>query len=142
MSDKTRRERTPFSANRKRLDTAQRAGYVRRWFNDQDDRIQRAEAAGYTFVKKGETEVGDKEVGRGNTDINSRTSTVVGRTAQSQAIRAYLMEIPEAWYQEDQAKKEATNQMVDDAIRAGTAGGASVKNRYGDVALERKELPA
>jgi hypothetical protein len=142
MTDKTRRDRTPFSANRKRLEVAQRPGYVRRWFNDQDDRIARAEAAGYAFVLKGETAVGDKEVARGNTDINSRTSTVVGRTAQSQPIRAYLMEIPEAWYQEDQLKKEATNQMVDDAIRAGKAGGGSVKNQYGEVDLQRKELPA
>jgi|SRR6185436_1426415 len=142
MTDATRRERTPFSANRKRLETIQRKGFVRRWFNDQDDRIARAEAAGYAFVRKGETPVGDKEVGRGNTDINSRTSTVVGRTAQSQPIRAYLMEIPEAFYQEDQAKKEATNRMVDDAIRAGKAGGASIKNQYGEVDLERKELPA
>jgi hypothetical protein len=143
MSDKTRRERTPFSANRKRLEVATKEkGFVYRWFNDQDDRIQRAQDAGYEFVKKGTTEVGDKEVGRGNTDLNSRTSTVVGRTAQSQPIRAYLMRIPEAWYQEDQEAKEATNAMVDEAIRAGTAGGASIKNQYGDVDLQRKQLPA
>lgn len=143
MTDKTRRERTPFSANRKRLEVATKEkGFVYRWFNDQDDRIQRAQDAGYEFVKKGVTEVGEKEVGRGNTDLNSRTSVVVGRTAQSQPIRAFLMRIPEAWYLEDQAKKEELNRMVDDAIRAGQAGGASVKNKYGDVALERKELPA
>jgi len=143
MTDKTRRERTPFSANRKRLEvTTKEAGFVYRWFNDQDDRIQRAQDAGYEFVKKGETQVGDKEVGRGNTDINSRTSTVVGRTAQSQPIRAFLMRIPEPWYQEDQAKKEAGNRMVDEAIRAGKAGGGAIKNQYGEVDLQRKELPA
>jgi hypothetical protein len=143
MTDKARRERTPFSANRKRLEvTNKEKGYVYRWFNDQDDRISRAQEAGYEFVKKGATAVGDKEVGRGNTDINSATSTVVGRTAQSQPIRAFLMRIPEAWYQEDQDKKEATNRMVDDAIRAGKAGGASINNQYGEVDLQRKQLPA
>jgi len=143
MSDKTRRDRVPFSANRKRLDVATKEkGFVYRWFNDQDDRIARAQAAGYAFVKKGETEVGDKELGRGNTDLNSATSTVVGRTAQSQPIRAYLMRISEAFYQEDQETKEAKNRMVDEAIRAGKVGGASINNQYGDVDLQRKQLPA
>jgi hypothetical protein len=46
------------------------------------------------------------------------------------------MKIPLAFYNEDQAKKEETNRLVDDAIRAGKAGGADIKNQYGKVELQ------
>jgi hypothetical protein len=78
-------------------------------------------------------QVGDREVHGGNSDLNSKVSKVVGRTAQSQPIRAFLMKISRAFYDEDQAKKEMTNRRVDDALRAGKAGGASIENQYGKV---------
>lgn len=139
MTDRDKRKRVAFSANRKRLQVdAQFPGYVTRWFNDQDDRLQRAEDAGYEFVNRREiSQVGDKDITSGNTDVNSRVSRVVGRSANQQGIRAYFMKIPEAFYKEDQAKKEAVNALVDEAIRAGTAGGAEVKNQYGKVDLSR-----
>lgn len=135
---KEHRERVPFSANRTRLSVKlKEEGFVHRWFNDQDDRIQRAEAAGYEFVKPDEIgSVGDKEVHGGNTDMNSKVSRVVGRTAQEKPIRAFLMKIRKEWYVADQDLKEKKNRMVDDAIRAGHAGGADVKNQHGQVQLE------
>lgn len=138
---RTRRNRTPFSANRKRLEVVWRepekqAGYVARWFNDQDDRIERAEYAGYEFVKPEEiVGVGDREVHGGNTDLGSRVSRVVGRTSNNQPIRAYLMKIQRDFYVEDQQEKEKVNRRVDEAVRAGRAGGASVDNQYGSVDL-------
>lgn len=135
---RTHRDRVPFSANRKRLQVdKQFEGYVTRWFNDQDDRIQRALGAGYEFVPRDEIkQVGDKDVANGNTDMNSTVSRVVGRTAENQPIRAFLMKIRKEWHQEDKAKKEETNRLVDEAIRAGTAGGASIQNQYGEVKLQ------
>jgi hypothetical protein len=136
---KTHRERTPFSANRTRLSVKlKEKGFVHRWFNDQDDRVQRALDAGYDFVTPDEIgRVGDKEVHGGNSDLNSKVSKVVGRTAESQPIRAFLLKIREEWFKEDQAKKEATNRLVDEAVRSGKAGGASVENQYGKVDLQR-----
>lgn len=133
-----RRQRVPFSANRKRLQIDQKfPGYHIRWFNDQDDRIQRALDAWWEHVKKKEVgQVGDKDVSNGNTDVNSNVSRVVGRTRDNQPIRAYLMKIKDELYQEDKAKKEETNRLVDEAIRAGKAGGADVKNAYGEVKLD------
>lgn len=138
---RTRRDRTPFSASRKRLEVR----YVDKdfekkfhphWFNDQDGRPERALDAGYEFVKPEEViGVGDREVHSGNTDLNSKVSRVVGRAEGNQPIRAYLMKLPLDLYQEDQAKKQEQNDMVDQAIRAGRAGGANVKNQYGDVKL-------
>lgn len=136
-SKEGRRKRVPFSAQRKRLQVdTQFPGFVTRWFNDQDDRLQRAEDAGYEYVHRKEVgQVGDKDVANGNTDVNSRVSRVVGRTASNEPIRAYFMKIREEHHKEDLATKEATNRLVDDAIRAGKAGGAEVKNAYGEVTL-------
>jgi hypothetical protein len=141
MSGKTRRERVPFGGPRKRLevvwaDKKHSEGYVARWINDQDDRLARAEAAGYEFVRPEEIAgVGDKEVHGGNTDLNSRVSRVVGRTGNDQPIRSYLMKISREFYAEDQQKKEAHNRLTDDSVRAGAAGGAQVDNKYGKVDL-------
>lgn len=138
---RTRRERTPFSASRKRLEVR----YVDKdfekkfhphWFNDQDGRIERAQEAGYEFVAPAEViGVGDREVNSGNTDLNSKVSRVVGRAEGNHPIRAYLMKLQRDWYEEDQAKKQEVNALVDQAIRAGKAGGAEIGNRYGDVKL-------
>jgi hypothetical protein len=136
MTDRDRRPRVAFSANRKRLQVDDKfPGFITRWFNDQDDRLQRAEDAGYAYVHRKEVgQVGDKDIANGNTDVNSRVSRVVGRGANA-PIRAFLMKISEAFYKEDQAKKEDTNRLVDEAIRAGKAGGADIKNQYGKVEL-------
>lgn len=135
---KTHRNRVPFSANRKRLQVDEKFdGYVTRWFNQQDDRIDRALAAGYEFVDRDDVkQVGDKDIANGNTDMNSKVSRVVGRTAENQPIRAFLMKIRKDWYDADQAKKEETNRLVDEAVRAGTVGGADIKNQYGEVKLQ------
>jgi len=135
---KTHRERVPFSAQRKRLQIDEKFdGFVTRWFNEQDDRIERALAAGYEFVDRDSVkQVGDKDISNGNTDMNSKVSRVVGRTANNQPIRAFLMKIRKDWYEADQAKKEETNRLVDDAIRAGKVGGADIKNQYGEVKLQ------
>ena len=142
MSDKERRKRVPFSTNRRRLALEkQLPGFVTRWFNDQDDRLQRAEDAGYQYVRRDEVgQIGDKDVANGNTDLNSRVSRVVGRTAQSVPIRAYLMKIREELYKDDQAAKELINKRVDDAIRAGTSGGANVTNQYGTVQVNQAPI--
>jgi hypothetical protein len=138
---RTRRERTPFSASRKRLevrwvDKDFDKKFVSRWFNDQDGRVERALDAGYEFASREEVVgVGDAEVHSGNSDVGSKVSRVVGRTAENQAIRAYLMKINRDWFKEDQDLKEQQNKLVDQAIRAGKAGGADIENKYGNVQL-------
>lgn len=138
MTDKTHRARVAFSANRKRLQIDEEfPGYFVRWFNDQDGRVQRAEGAGYEFIdRKDVKQVGDKDIANGNTDMNSKVSRVVGRTAENQPIRAYLMKLRKEWHDADLVKKEETNKLVDDAVRAGTVGGAAIGNQYGKVDLQ------
>lgn len=138
---RTRRERTPFSASRKRLEVRYvdkdfEKKFHAHWFNDQDGRPERALDAGYEFVTPEEViGVGNREVHSGNTDLNSKVSRVVGRAEGNIPIRAYLMKLPLELYNEDQAKKQEANDLVDRAIRAGRAGGADIRNNYGDVKL-------
>ena len=103
---------------------------VPRWINDQDGRVQSALGGGYRFVDpEHATSLGQGAVHAGNTDEGSKVSKIVSRG--DQPIRAYLMEIPKEFYDEDQAAKEDTNRSIDEALAVGKAGGANVENQYG-----------
>lgn len=138
-----KRERVPFGANRQKLSVRQNfPGYVLRWVNDTESRLEEAQAGGYVFVSKaelGET-LGEGQIHQENTDLNSRVSKVVSKGVDS-PIRAYLMKIKEAWYKADQKEKELRNQEVDNAIQRGRAGGAAIDNQYtprgGGITLQR-----
>ena len=124
-----RRKRTGFGVQRLKLTldgkTMQRLnaeGKVPRWFNDKEDRIQRALESDYEFVTYDDVKVGDKEEG----DEDRRIKKHVGR-----GVYSYLMAIPKEYYDEDQAIKEETNMMVDEAIRGGTPPGVDTPNVAG-----------
>ena len=104
---------------------------VTRWFNDDPGRIERAQGGGYKFVKPEHA----MSLGQGalhsdgnDPESNARVSIVVNRDP---VIRAYLMEIPKKFYDEDQAAKAAQVDLVDEALASGGAGGASIENQYG-----------
>ena len=125
-----KRRRVPFGGNRQKLQVEPIKGYVLRWFNDVDGRVERALDAGYEFATKEEAEgVGNGELHQENTDLGSRVSKVVSR-GTDKVVRAVLMKIKQEWYDEDQQLKENRNRMVDDALRAGQPGGNVVENQY------------
>jgi len=127
-----RKKRVPFGAHRTKLQvTDEIKGYVMRWFNDQNGRIQQALDGGYEYVNKKEVPklgIGDGQLHQENSDLNSRVSKVVSRGEP--IIRAYLMKIKKEWYDEDQVAKEQVNAQVDEALRAGRPGGNEVENQY------------
>lgn len=96
---RNRPQRTPIG-RRNVLTAEQRPGYVRRWVNDEDGRIAMFQEAGYEPVKT-PTEVGDPMAGNA-----SQLGSVV-RKPVGGGKTAVLMEIPEEFYLEDQAAKEA-----------------------------------
>lgn len=101
MSDpKNRPKRTPLGERNLLTVGNKRQGFRQRWINDVDDRIARAEAAGYTAVMR-PTQVGDPKAGAA-TQVGDIVRRPVGG-----GITAVLMEIPDEYYQEDQAAKEA-----------------------------------
>ena len=127
---KGKNKRVPFGAHRTRLQVNKIPGYVLRWFNDLDGRVERALEGGYEFVKPSEIDgVGESELHEGNTDINSKVSKVVSRGTDT-IIRAVLMKIKKEWYEEDQKVKEGINKQVDDSLRQGAPGGNVVENQY------------
>lgn len=136
---KDRVARVPFGGPRYKLQLSaedmkefKRRKKVVRWFNDEAGRLERALGGGYTFVKPEYA----RSLGQGalhadgkDPESNARVSIIVNRG--DPIIRAYLMEISEKYWKEDQEAKEAVNRQVDEALASGGAGGASIENQYG-----------
>ena len=103
---------------------------VPRWINDRDGRIQAALGGGWKFVKPEDApSLGEGAIHQGNSDEGSRVSKIVSRGEPP--VRAYLMEIWDQYYKEDQDAKEANLRKIDEALSVGQAGGAAVENQYG-----------
>ena len=94
----TRPKRTPVS-NRNLLTSPTRKGYTRRFVNDEEDRVKVFEEGGWQIVR-GDVPVGDKSVTREGSMGSPVTKHVGG------GKKAYLMEIRDDWYNEDQAAKQ------------------------------------
>ncbi len=104
---------------------------VTHWFNDDPGRIERAQGGGYTFVKpEHATSLGQGALHSDGKDpeSNTRVSIVVNRS--DPITRAYLMEISEKFYKEDQATKEKVNAQVDEALALGGKRGSDLENEY------------
>ena len=133
--------RVPVGGLRQRLQLSdedmaefKRRKRVVRWFNDKPGRLLRAEGGGYKFVSpEHATSLGHGALHREGNDPESdaRVSVVVNDGVP--VIRAYLMEISEKFYKEDQALKEKKNQAVDDSLNVAVvdAGGAKLENQTG-----------
>jgi hypothetical protein len=125
-----RTDRIPFGVLRQKLNLdkatearLKREKLVPRWINDDDfgQRIKDAQSGGYEFVTADGTEkIGDaKEL----QDSNKAIKKLVGTHRDGSSKIAYLMAIPEEFYNEDQAAKEEVNMRVDNAIRGGNPAG-------------------
>ncbi len=131
-----RRARVPFSGHRTKLQLSDEdakalsdAGWVPRWINDQDGRVQRAQAGGYEFVKPEEaTSIGQFSVVKPK-GLDGKVSMIVSKGSAT-PITAYLMKIQKEFWVEDQDAKEEKNRRVDDALKAGRPGGVEVENQY------------
>jgi len=132
--------RVPFGGQRYRLQLSQADmdGFKKRkkvihWFNNETGRIERALGGGYKFVKPEHAmSLGHGALHRDSNDPESGARVSVIANRGEPPIRAYLMEISEKFYNEDQAAKERKNQAVDDALAVGGAGGANIENQYGE----------
>jgi hypothetical protein len=133
-TDKGQRERVPFGSHRRRLYVGKTdPKYVYHWFNDTQDRLQRAVDAGYEYVTKKtmKGDVGDRDVGNQNTSLDSRVSKRI-----NDVLTAYLMRIKREFWEEDQKVKQLSADAVDEAIFGG--GSDRVQNSYGlDVKYNR-----
>ncbi len=122
-----RKKRTPLGAPSYKLAVEERPGYVRRWINDAGNRLNDAREGGYEFASDVNVGTGSED---GNTDIGSRVSRVVGKHEDGSPMRAYLMEIPKEYYEEDQAEKQKHVDQIDDMIRNGDVNRENDDGRY------------
>jgi hypothetical protein len=135
-----RRERTTFSQSRMRLTIelipSLKSEFHVRWFNDKRDRVSRALNAGWEFVLANELvgHVGDRELHGDSSDLNGKVTKIV----DNDGTVAYALKICNEFFDEDRADLEARNDLIDEAVRAGSSGGASVANQYGDVSVTRR----
>lgn len=111
-----RNTRVPLGVARAKLSVPQRPGYVRRWINDEEGRLMNAEAGGYQFATDLNLQIGTPDVDNVNRDLGARVSRVVDK---STGKKAYLMEIKEDFYREDQQAKAAKVAEKDRLIKTG-----------------------
>lgn len=92
-------------------------GFVARWFNDENGRIEAAVAAGWEFVmpsdKPGSVQLVNPET---KEEFEKRKSKRVGRTKDGAALYAYLMVIEEEIFAADQQAKQKQNDEIMSAI--------------------------
>lgn len=108
-------DRIPFGKQRQRLAYPTRPGFVGYWFNDDNDRIDRALQAGWSFV----TDRQKKPVSR-----------PVGKKEGGGALRAFRMELPEEIYRQDYAAEQKLVDEIEAPIKAGNLGAKDGDNRY------------
>jgi hypothetical protein len=111
-----RQSRVPLGVARAKLSVPTRPGYVRRWVNDMEGRLQMAEQGGYQFATDQSLQIGAVDVDNVNRDLGARISRVVDRTT---GLKAYLMEIKEDFYREDQQAKAQKVAEKDRLIKTG-----------------------
>ncbi len=98
-----RAQRRSFGVQTQKLALPHRPGYKRYWFKDAPGRIETAQDNGWSHIL-------DKD--------KKNLSRVSGRGQDGQAERLYAMEIPEVFWEEDQARVHKAAQAPIDAIKA------------------------
>jgi hypothetical protein len=101
-----RQIRKPFGAATQKLAIPQRPGYHRHWFNDEAGRVDEAKASGWSHIK-----------GRDGQPIRR----AVGTGRDNGVLRAYAMELPEVFWQEDMAARHAEAQARMDSVKKSPA---------------------
>jgi hypothetical protein len=115
-----RKERVPFGVPQQKFGTPPNDGFKYRVFNDnwrkEPGRIQRAMDAGYEKVAE--------------SPINGMA---VGTNEDGTPINGVLMRIPKEWYDEDQEKKQAEVDKVDQEI---------LKGRFQEGPNDKRYIPS
>lgn len=99
-----------------------REGFVRRWVNDDANRLADVEELAYTPVE-------DRRIQ--SSDTGSRISRLVGTKATGQPLRAYLMETPADEYRVGVDEREENHRQIEAAIIAGRDSTDKLENQYG-----------
>lgn len=109
--------RIPFGNQVSKMGIPEREGFTRRWFNDKPGRIQRALDAGYKMIENPLTKA-------------PYELTVNQSAGKNDAMKAFAMEIPNEFYDEDFALKQEALDLTDEAIYTGKLNEQKGDKRY------------
>jgi hypothetical protein len=138
--DKSLPERTriPMSLPTLKLAVPEIPGYHCHWMRGDAQRIHQALRAGYAFVEPDEVNLNDFGLANGpddsgNQDLGSRVSHISGTAADGKAETLYLMKLPLALWEADQAALGQRQEQIASSIRGDkgfSEGGMDTSNRY------------
>lgn len=119
-----RRRRANVGGAALKLSAPERKGFIRRWVNDDKNKLARAADLAYDFVE---------DTGIQSSDTGSRISRLVGTKASGEPLRAFLMETPAEEYAAGVAEREEEHRQIELAIVAGrdSTGKLSEEAQYG-----------
>lgn len=107
-----RPQRAPLGKRNRLSIKNKEAGYIYRIVNDIDDRVDQLKGIGYEVCTTEQVgAVGDKRV-----DTTSSLGTAA-HFSVGQGRKAVVMRIPEEWYKEDQAAKQAQIDTVEATMK-------------------------
>jgi hypothetical protein len=137
-----RRERIPFNSMQKKLDVMFPEGWLDQWhpywFLDDGDRVPRALAGGYDFVKHNEITINDGVL-KGNSALDDKVRRLAGKHANGDPAYLFLMKIPVDMWTEDQRALEEHNDRIRQSLFAGTIGNSEAAHSYvGGTAMTGK----
>ena len=104
-------------------------GYHPHWANDDAGRIQELMDRGYKFLSRDGVVIGE-DASDGNTALDTRVSRIVGVNPQGTPKVAYLMVIPQEFYDEDMEDLSAENDALIREIREGQTARKAGDGRY------------
>jgi hypothetical protein len=115
MRRRLQNARAPFGAMGQKLAYEPRPGFHRHWTNDTPGNVASRLSGGYEHVK-------DKE--------GKPVSAVVGTMEGGGPLIAYLLEIPDEWYEEDMRKQQEEVDRRVEALKRGEANRQEGDGRY------------
>ena len=107
--------RKPYGSVPFKLAYDEREGFHRHWVNDMGGRIEEMTERGYSHV-----------TGKDGKHVSRR----VGSHPDGGALTAYLMEIPEGWWTEDQVAKQKIVDEMEETIKRGELNRQQGDGRY------------
>lgn len=108
-----------------KLDAPQRAGYVRRWVNNDPRRIAAMQELGYDFV----TDKPGEGAARSD-DLGSRITRLAGKDENGAPVHSILMETPQEEYDVGIAEREDKLKPFEEAIRRGRDTTGRLQDAY------------
>jgi hypothetical protein len=125
-----RTKRTPIAQRNILTVEGRDPEYTYRIVNDTGDRIQAFKDAGYEMVLAKDVRVGDKRVNSATPEgSNAQVSVGAGQ-------KAFVMRIPQEWYEEDQLAKQARITVLEQTMKTEALSQNTLRN--GKLELTRE----